>query len=106
MAEAAYKIAYDQATVEHLATIERRHHSLIRRTVEEQLSYEPERETRNRKPLRVATAFGATWELRCGPTNRFRVLYRIDETERTVRILAIGIKERNRLLIAGQEAEA
>jgi hypothetical protein len=78
VAESPYEIVYDEAIVQHLATIERRHHSLIRRTVEEQLSHEPDRETRNRKPLKLPTRFGATWELRFGPANRFRVLYRID----------------------------
>jgi hypothetical protein len=44
--------------------------------------------------------------LRFGPANRLRVLFRIDEAKRVVRILAIGIKERNRLLIAGEEVQS
>jgi hypothetical protein len=47
--------------------------------------------------------FGASWELRCGPDNRFRVFYEVDAAAREVQILAIGVKERNRLLIAGEE---
>jgi hypothetical protein len=31
---------------------------------------------------------------------RLRVFYRIDEAERMVRILAVGIKERNRLCVS------
>ena len=59
--------------------------------------------TRNRKRLETPTPFDATWELRFGSDNRFRVLYEIDEVTRTVNILAIGIKDRNRLLIGGKE---
>ena len=59
--------------------------------------------TRNRKRLETPTPFDATWELRFGSDNRFRVLYEIDEVKRTVSILAIGIKDRNRLLIGGEE---
>jgi hypothetical protein len=43
--------------------------------------------------------------LRCGPRNRFRVFYRVSPEERQVRILAIAVKDRDRLFIAGQEVE-
>jgi hypothetical protein len=49
--------------------------------------------------------FGATWELRFGPANRLRVFYEIDFTTRSVQVLAIGVKERNRLFIGGEEFE-
>lgn len=57
--------------------------------------------TRNRKRLETPAPFDATWELRFGSDSRFRVLYEIDEATRTVNILAI--KDRNRLLIGGEE---
>jgi hypothetical protein len=41
--------------------------------------------------------------MRCGPGNRFRVFYEAAPAEQTVRILAIGVKDGNRLLIAGEE---
>jgi hypothetical protein len=47
---------------------------------------------------------GADWDLRCGPNNRFRVLYRIADTYE-VYVLAVGIKDGNRLLIGGEEFE-
>jgi mRNA-degrading endonuclease RelE of RelBE toxin-antitoxin system len=47
--------------------------------------------------------FGATWELRFGPHNRFRAFYEVDSAEQTVYVLAIGVKERDRLLIGGEE---
>lgn len=45
----------------------------------------------------------AEWELCFGPDNRFRVFYDIDMTAHEVHILAIGEKERNRLMIGGKE---
>jgi hypothetical protein len=78
---------------------------LIRSAIKEQLEFEPERVTRNRKPLERPIELGARWELRLGPDNRFRVFYRVDVARGHVRILAICVKERNRLYIAGQEVE-
>ena len=82
-----------------------KYQSLIRRTIEEQLSYEPEVETRNRKPLLRPTELGATWEIRFGPNNRFRVFYETDQVNREVYILAIGIKVGSRLFVGGEEFE-
>jgi mRNA-degrading endonuclease RelE of RelBE toxin-antitoxin system len=100
-----FALGYDRAVKEHLGAIEAKYHSLIRATIEEQLEFEPETETRNRKPLEKPGAFGATWELRLGPDNRFRILYAVDHERREVQIQAIGIKERNRLTIGGEEVE-
>ena len=69
------------------------------------MSYEPEVETRNRKPLRHPVELGATWEIRFGPNNRLRVFYETDQASREVHILAIGIKVRNRLFVDGEEFE-
>jgi hypothetical protein len=55
--------------------------------------------------LKRPIAFGADWELRLGPGNRFRVFYQVNAEGREVRVLAVGIKERNRLLIGGEEFE-
>ncbi|HPM81765.1 MAG TPA: hypothetical protein PLF81_13750 [Candidatus Anammoximicrobium sp.] len=55
--------------------------------------------------LRQPAAFSARWEIRFGPGNRFRVLYDVDEAAREVYILAIGEKERDRLLVAGEDVE-
>jgi mRNA-degrading endonuclease RelE of RelBE toxin-antitoxin system len=87
----------------HLDAINVKYDSLIRQKIEEQLTYEPDVETRNRKPVRPPAAFHAEWELRFGPANRFRVFYQIDGEKQEVRIVAIGIKDRNRLLVGGEE---
>src|SRR6266852_2519896 len=100
-----YDISYDQATKKHLRAIEAKHHSLIRAEIEEQLQLEPGKETRNRKPLRQPAPFEATWELRFGPNNCFRVLYGIDDERRGVQVQAIGVKKGNRLFVGGEEVE-
>ena len=100
-----YSLVYAPAVQQHLRAIERRHYALIRETLEEQLLFEPDAETRNRKPLRQPALFEAQWELRFGPGNQFRVFYEIDREDRKVYILAIGIKERDRLFIGGEEVK-
>src|ERR1700722_3114758 len=94
-----FTLSYDQETKRQLSAIEAKYHVLIRKAIEEQLRFEPERQTRNRKPLRQPAPFEATWELRFGPQNRFRVLYGVDAERREVQIQAIGVKQGNRLLV-------
>ena len=38
-----------------------------------------------------------------GPNNRFRVFFEVDREEMRVLILAVAVKERNRLFIGGEE---
>ncbi|TEU10813.1 MAG: addiction module toxin RelE [Anaerolineales bacterium] len=101
----SFELIYDPKVAQHLKKIDRKYHSLIQRTIEEQLRYEPEVETRNRKPLLRPSAFGTAWEIRFGPNNRFCVFYRTAPSIRKVHILAIGIKVGNRLFIGGEEFE-
>lgn len=68
--------------------------------IEDQLSHEPTRETRNRKKLR--TNLIADWELRVG---QFRVFYNVDENAETVSIEAIGFKVGNVLFIRNERRE-
>jgi mRNA-degrading endonuclease RelE of RelBE toxin-antitoxin system len=102
---AAFALSFAPEVISHLDEIERKHHGLIRQTIQAQLSYTPTRETRNRKPTEQPTPLGATWELRFGPKNCFRVFYEVDEVEHTVWILAIGVKEGARLFIGGKEID-
>ena len=92
-----FEIVYAECISEHLDAIESKHLSLIRNTIEAQLRFEPQIQTRNRKPLEKPIVVGATWELRFGPNNRFRVLYDVHLTEKQVVVLAIGVKIRNDL---------
>ena len=98
-----FALIFAPEVVAHLETIERKFHSLIRKQIRFRLASEPEKETRNRKPLDVPALFGAQWELRFGPGNRFRVFYEVDTNARTVTILAIGVKDRNVLRIGAEE---
>lgn len=40
-----------------------------------------------------------------GPNNRFRVFYQVAGEEREVQVLAIGVKERNKLKIGREEVK-
>lgn len=93
---------YASVTKLQLKAIERKYYSLIRTTIEKELQFEPDIERRNRKPLRRRVTFEAEWELRFGPDNRFRVFYDINLDSHEVNILAIGVKEGNRLFIGGE----
>ena len=100
-----FDLIYAPQVKTHLQWIERKYHSLIRRTIEKQLQFDPDVETRNRKPLKRPAELGADWEIRFGPDNRFRVFYAVERENWQVFILAIGIKQKNRLVIGGQEVD-
>jgi len=103
--QATFDLIYDPLVKLHLQVIERKYHSLIRQTIEEQLLFEPEVETKNRKPFKRPIAIGADWEIRFGPDNRFRVFYQVDRENTAVYILAVGVKQKNQLFIAGEVIE-
>ena len=98
-----FTLAFAPEAVEHLDPIERKYHGLLQKAIREQLTHTPAKVTRHRKPLEQPAPFEATWELRCGPKNRFRVFYEVDLEAQTVRVVAIGVKERNQLFIGGEE---
>ena len=100
-----FSVIFAPETLTHLAVIPSRHYRLIRSVIHEQLTYSPDQQTRNRKPLEPPAPYNAAWELRFGPKNRFRVLYDIEPQQQVVVILAIGIKEGNRLIVGKQEFE-
>ena len=88
-----FELIYDREVRQHLEPVEWKFFSLIRETIEAQLRFEPDLETKNRKPMRQPNVLGGEWELRFGPDNRFRVFYRVNAREREVHILAIGVKK-------------
>jgi mRNA-degrading endonuclease RelE of RelBE toxin-antitoxin system len=98
-----YALIFAPEVVTHLDVIDRKYHSQIRKQIHLGLSSEPEKETRNRKPLEVPAVYGAQWELRFGARNRFRVFYEVEWEARIVTILAIGVKERTVLHIGQEE---
>lgn len=101
-----YAITYAPEVARHVGTIDPKYHRLIRGAIEEQLSHAPDKRTRNRKPLEdLPGPLGSTWELRCGPNYRFRVFYEVVQGARAVWVLAIAVRDRDRLFIAGEELE-
>ena len=101
-----FEIIFAPLTRDHLRAIAAKHYTLIRDAITLHLSHEPDVETRNRGPLKRPGIFGATWRLRFGPDNRFRVLYKINLDLHQVEILAIGEKEGEQLMIGGEEIES
>jgi hypothetical protein len=104
--QAKYALIFAPEAIEHLDLIESKSHGLLRRSINEQLTDTPTEATRNRKPMKPPAPLAASWEIRCGPDNRFRVFYDVDLASHEVRVLAIGVKDRNRLFIGGEEYEA
>jgi mRNA-degrading endonuclease RelE of RelBE toxin-antitoxin system len=100
LADLNYRIEYSPETDEHLRSLSARQRAMVFDTVDEQLAHEPSAQTRNRKPMRPNSL--APWELRIG---EIRVYYDIDEPKRVVTILAVGLKDRNRVIIGGEEVQ-
>ncbi len=100
-----FEIIYPPIIKQHLRTIESKFYPLIRESLEQQLQFQPDVETKNRKPLKRPVVFGAKWEVRFGPENRFRAFYRVDYDASEVILLAVGEKTGNRLFIGGEEIE-
>lgn len=100
-----FKLIYAAQVKDHLRFVEHKYHSLIRDTLENQLRFEPDAETRNRKPVEPPAIVEADWELRLGPNNHFRAFYTISMGRREVYIVVIGVKRGNKLFIGGEEVE-
>jgi mRNA-degrading endonuclease RelE of RelBE toxin-antitoxin system len=100
-----YNLIYAPEVKEHLKAINKQHHAQIREAIEERLGFEPDREPRNRKPLEESALWEDAWELRCGGQNHFRIFYQIDHTAMEVRILAIGVTDRNELIIGKEKVK-
>ena len=97
----AYEIILSPEALDHLAGFTARQRRIILEEIELQLTNEPTRVTQQRKPMRPNPL--ASWELRVG---QFRVYYQVENDEedrRTIYIIAVGEKIRNRLFIGGTE---
>jgi mRNA-degrading endonuclease RelE of RelBE toxin-antitoxin system len=90
-----YRIEYSPETEEHFQCLSKRQQVIVLDAVEKHLQFQPDIETRNRKPMRPNPL--APWELRIGS---LRVYYDFEDSpERVVFVRAIGIKERNNVRI-------
>ncbi len=97
----AYHIEFAESVKDQLRVLPARKRALLLDSIQKQLVHEPLTETRNRKPMRPNPF--APWELR---VDNLRVFYEIVADEpNIVRILAVGEKKGNKVLIAGKEVE-
>jgi mRNA-degrading endonuclease RelE of RelBE toxin-antitoxin system len=96
-----FEIEVTREAEAHLAGLPARDRAIVFEAAARRLAYEPIVENRNRKRLRPNPL--APWELRIG---RLRVYFDVEEEpRRVVTIQAVGIKDRSRLLIGGEEVE-
>lgn len=96
-----FDLRFAASVKQHLEALTPRVRSTVLDAIERQLLHEPLAETRSRKPLRPNPI--APWELRVG---KLRVFYEVASGDPgVVRILAVGKKARNILVVGGREIE-
>ena len=93
-----FTIDLSDDALEEVRQFRKRDSTTIFDEIELQLTYQPDVETRNRKPLRAHPL--GEWELR---VDKFRVFYDIDTENKTVLVKAVGVKIGNTLFIRGEE---
>jgi mRNA-degrading endonuclease RelE of RelBE toxin-antitoxin system len=97
----AFEIVYAAEVEEHLRTLTVRQCTIVFDAIDSQLIHEPRVETRNRKPMRPNPI--APWELR---VQNMRVYYDVEtDPEQRVIVMAIGVKDHNRIRIGGKDIE-
>jgi mRNA-degrading endonuclease RelE of RelBE toxin-antitoxin system len=97
----AYVIEYSPEAEAHLRWLTARQQKIVVDSVDRQLTNQPNVETRNRKPMRPNPI--APWELRIGD---LRVYYETKEKpDPRVIVLAVGVKERNKVRIGREIVE-
>ena len=97
----AYRIEYSPEAEDHLTYLTKGQQTRVLDAVDRQLAHEPTIETRNRKGMRPNPI--APWELRIGD---LRVYYDVEEKPRkSVKVLAVGQKDRSTVRIAGEIIE-
>jgi mRNA-degrading endonuclease RelE of RelBE toxin-antitoxin system len=94
-----YTVEFAESVEDNFRALSARDRTTVLSGIDRQLLNEPLKETRHRKPLRPNPI--APWELRVG---QFRVFYEVVGREGgVVRILAVGRKRRNMLVIGDKE---
>ncbi len=95
----AYDVRLDIEAKRHLEHRDvKKAKTRILRTIKEQLTHEPLRETTNRFEMEPNSL--ATWELRFHP---YRIYYDVDEETSTVWVMAVGVKRGDTVYHAGRE---
>ncbi len=93
-----YTIEFTNGARLDLEHLRPREQGIIVAAIEAQLAWEPVRQTRNRKLLRLNPL--ADWEMRVG---NCRVFYDVLADTQTVAIKAVGWKQHGALFIRGKE---
>ena len=93
-----YAIDFTPEAFGDLTEVRKFDQSRVVMAIESQLSHEPTKQTRNRNRLRANKL--AEWALR---VDKFRVFYDVLLDSETVKIVAIGSKEGNKLWIRGEK---
>jgi mRNA-degrading endonuclease RelE of RelBE toxin-antitoxin system len=111
----AYRIVFAQSVKAQLEALPVGQRRILLEAIEQQLTYEPSLETRNRKRLRPNRL--APWELRVG---RLRAFYdvvelvaghpshtagAVSQSQGVVQLVAVGEKKGNDLRIAGKKID-
>ncbi len=93
-----FVVEFTESAEDDLCCFKKYEQTIILDETEKQLSWEPSKETRNRKRLEPNNL--SKWELRI---SEYRVFYDIDESINTVKVKAVGWKRHNQLFISGKE---
>lgn len=93
-----YDVIFTPVARDHLQRMTARQRAIVLDGVARRLTWQSDVETRNRKLRR--TSQPPLWELRIGP---FRVYFELEDSPQpVVYILAVGVKRRNRVYVAGE----
>ncbi|NJS41158.1 addiction module toxin RelE [Candidatus Gracilibacteria bacterium] len=95
-----FAIEFTSEAEADLAWFKKQERNIILDGIEENLRFEPEVITRNRKRLRPNQT--AEWELR---VDKYRVFYDVTDVVRIVSVEAVGLKIGNQLYFRGKERE-
>ncbi len=93
-----FDIIFSPEADDHLNDLTARNRRTILDQIAVQLTHEPNVRSRHRKQLRSNPLAG--WELRIGD---FRAFYDVYVHNAEVAIIAIGVKQHDKVLIAGEE---
>lgn len=95
-----FRITFTPSALDDIEWFRKHEQKTIFDNTEEQLTYQPNVVTRNRKKLRPNQS--AEWELRI---DNYRVFYDVDTAINTVEVMMVGYKEGNKLFVQGKGYE-
>jgi mRNA-degrading endonuclease RelE of RelBE toxin-antitoxin system len=105
-AKGRYAIRFSDEALDHLGAMTARQRATLLDSTERRLSHQPTLETRHRRRMqRGREGFVAPWELRVGDLRLYYEYETHEIPQRLVVVVAVGVKVRSRLRIAGKEYE-